>query len=175
MVINKYSIWNISVALRQLFYTPKPLKTNGKYNIPSVMSILRFECNLKFWIILSRKRFRFSLISLLDSICSRISNEKLASGKEKLGSPGSKPPDRRDPDPLAESWKELTSAHATATADVTAFVAEAHDRAGAWAKNTNGEGRARQCRVHAARERLHPLAERCRPSRSISGRNWWGG
>lgn len=67
----------------------------------------------------------------------------------------------REPDPLVENWKELTSAQATVTADIKAFGAEVNDRGRTWAKDRNGEGRDNGA-LQAARKGLHPLAERCR-------------
>lgn len=65
--------------------------------------------------------------------------------------------DKRDPDPLAETWEELTASQATLSADVEAFTADVAARAADWA------GAARDnAGLHAAREGLHPIAERCR-------------
>ena len=66
----------------------------------------------------------------------------------------------RDPDPLAESWEELTTVQATLSADVEAFSAEVTARVGDWAKGGNGEVRANTT-LHVAREGLHDMAERC--------------
>ena len=65
---------------------------------------------------------------------------------------------KRKDDPLAEPWNELTSAQATVTADIEAFVAEA-------AAQAKALGRARRrdnAGLNAARAALHPLADRCR-------------
>ena len=49
---------------------------------------------------------------------------------------------KRETDPLAEPWDELTGAQATLTADIEAFGKEAAAQANGWAK-----ARARQCRA----------------------------
>jgi type I restriction enzyme M protein len=65
--------------------------------------------------------------------------------------------EKRDPDPLAETWDELTSAGATLAADIAGFDAEVAARAASWA------GAARDnAGLHAARTGLHSMAERCR-------------
>lgn len=64
---------------------------------------------------------------------------------------------RREHDPLAEPWAELTGAKKTLTADIDAFDKEAMARGSAWksaARDNAG--------LNAARLALHPLAERCR-------------
>lgn len=67
----------------------------------------------------------------------------------------------RDPDPLSETWEELTTTHATLSDDIEAFAAEVAARAADWAKGGNGEARDNAA-LHAARETLHDMAERCR-------------
>ena len=68
---------------------------------------------------------------------------------------------KRDPDPLAETWKELNSAQSTLSARIEEFVAEVAARAVEW--NESGNGGARDNAVlHAAREGLHGVTERCR-------------
>ena len=67
----------------------------------------------------------------------------------------------RDPDPLSETWEELTSTQATLSADIEAFAAEIAAHAADWAKGGNGEARD-NASLHAAREALHDMAERCR-------------
>ena len=71
---------------------------------------------------------------------------------------------QRDPDPLAEPWEELISARAKASADCAAFTAEVTQRAAVWNEwNEGGNGGARDNpALHAARESLHGMAERCR-------------
>jgi type I restriction enzyme M protein len=63
----------------------------------------------------------------------------------------------REDDPLAEPWDELTSAQATLTADIDAFVGEAAARAKGWPDAGRDNAG-----LNAARTALHPLAERCR-------------
>jgi type I restriction enzyme M protein len=64
---------------------------------------------------------------------------------------------KRENDPLAEPWADLTAARATLTADVEAFGKEAAAQATAW----QGAGRD-NVGLNAARLALHPLADRCR-------------
>lgn len=66
--------------------------------------------------------------------------------------------EKREPDPLAESWEELTTAQQQAMADCAAFVKEAEKQAKAWAQGKDRDNAA----LHASREALHPLAEQCR-------------
>lgn len=64
---------------------------------------------------------------------------------------------KRDPDPLAETWAELTALCTTLGDDIKTFSAEIAERAKDWAKaarNTTG--------LNSARKALHPLAEQCR-------------
>ena len=67
----------------------------------------------------------------------------------------------RDPDPLADTWEELTSAQATLSDDIEAFGGEVAARAADWAKGRNGAGRD-NTGLHEAREGLQDLSERCR-------------
>ena len=67
----------------------------------------------------------------------------------------------RDPDPLAESWKELTSTQATLSDDIRAFAAEIADRTADWEKGQGGATR-NNAALHTAREGLHDIADRCR-------------
>ena len=68
---------------------------------------------------------------------------------------------KRDPNPLAETWGELTSAQATLSADIEALAAEVAVRAANW--NEGGNDKARDnVTLHAAREGLRDMAERCR-------------
>ena len=67
----------------------------------------------------------------------------------------------RHPDPMAETWEELTSARATLSADIEAFAAEVAARTADWEQSGNGVTR-ENAALHAAREDLHDLAERCR-------------
>ena len=64
---------------------------------------------------------------------------------------------KRENDPLAEPWVELTGAHSTLTADIEAFGKEAAAQATAW----QDAGRD-NAGLNAARVGLHPLADRCR-------------
>jgi type I restriction enzyme M protein len=64
----------------------------------------------------------------------------------------------RDPDPLAESGKELTAAQKQVLADIAAFVQEAKKQSTAWAEGKDRDNDS----LHASRKALHPLAERCR-------------
>ena len=68
---------------------------------------------------------------------------------------------KRDPDPLAETWKEFTTAQSTLSIGIEAFSAEVASRAAHW--NERGNDGARDNTVlHAAREGLRAMAERCR-------------
>ena len=67
----------------------------------------------------------------------------------------------RDPDPIAETWKDLTSTQATLSADIEAFAAEMSARVAEWNKAENGATR-NNVALHAAREGLQDAAERCR-------------
>ena len=70
--------------------------------------------------------------------------------------------ERRDPDPMADTWEELTAAQAALSADIEAFTGEVAARAAEeWAKGGNGPGRDNAA-LHAAREGLHDMSERCR-------------
>ena len=65
--------------------------------------------------------------------------------------------EKRDPDPLAETWGELTGARATLAGDIAGFDAEVAARAAGWlgaARDNAG--------LHTARTGLHPMADRCR-------------
>ena len=64
---------------------------------------------------------------------------------------------KRENDPLAEPWVELTGAHSTLTADIKAFGKEAAVQTRAW----QDAGR-HNAGLTAARAGLHPLADRCR-------------
>jgi len=65
--------------------------------------------------------------------------------------------EKRDPDPLAETWGELTAARATLAADIAGFDTEVAARAAGWAGASRDNAGLR-----ASRTGLHPLAERCR-------------
>jgi type I restriction enzyme M protein len=64
----------------------------------------------------------------------------------------------RDPDPLAENWKELISALAVAKMDEAAFVDDADAQHAAWAGAKNHDNFS----LHKSRKALHPIADRCR-------------
>ena len=66
----------------------------------------------------------------------------------------------RDPDSLRETWKELTSTQATLSADIKGFAAEMAARVAEWDKMGNGTTR-ENAALHAGREGLHDMAERC--------------
>ena len=67
----------------------------------------------------------------------------------------------RDPDPMAETWEELISTQTTLSADIKAFTSEVAARVGDWEKGRSGAPR-ENAALHAAREGLHHVAERCR-------------
>ena len=66
----------------------------------------------------------------------------------------------REPDPLKEIWVELDSARSVLAADVQALASEVSERAAEW--TTGKDGERDNATLHAARGRLHGLAERCR-------------
>ncbi len=66
----------------------------------------------------------------------------------------------RDPDPMADTWEDLTLAQATLSADIEAFAGEVAARAADWAKGGNGPERDNAW-LHAAREGLHDVSQRC--------------
>ena len=67
----------------------------------------------------------------------------------------------RDLDPLAETWVELASVRDQVFADIGAFAAEVGKRVADWDGRGNGKERDNAA-LHAARQRLHDIAERCR-------------
>ena len=66
----------------------------------------------------------------------------------------------RDPDPMAETWEDLISTQATLSADIEAFAAEVAARASDWEQRASDATRD-NASLHAAREGLHDMAERC--------------
>jgi len=64
---------------------------------------------------------------------------------------------KRDPDPLAETWGELTGTRTTLAADIAGFNAEVAARAAGWADVALDNAG-----LHGARTGLHPMADRCR-------------
>ena len=69
--------------------------------------------------------------------------------------------EEHDPDPLTETWEELTSARATVSTDIDALAAEVASRAADWARSGNGASWDNPA-LHAARKGLHDTGERCR-------------
>ncbi|MDE0155943.1 MAG: class I SAM-dependent DNA methyltransferase [Gammaproteobacteria bacterium] len=67
----------------------------------------------------------------------------------------------RDPDPLAETWKELISAQTKVFTDTMAFNQEVAERAADWNKGGNGKSRD-NAGLHTERKSLHDAAESCR-------------
>ena len=68
---------------------------------------------------------------------------------------------KRDPDPLAETWEELTSTQTTLSTDIEALAAEVAARSANWNEDGN-DGARDNAALHAAREGLRDMAERCR-------------
>lgn len=64
----------------------------------------------------------------------------------------------RDPDPLAESWKELTAAQAMEKTDREGFMKDAKAQAATWAREKDRDNRT----LHKSRTALQSIAERCR-------------
>ena len=69
--------------------------------------------------------------------------------------------EKYDPNPLAEIWEELTSAQAMLSVDIEALAAEVAARAANWNEGGN-DGMRDNAALHAAREGLRDMAERCR-------------
>ena len=67
----------------------------------------------------------------------------------------------RDPDPLAETWEEITSSQAKLSSDIKALVDEVAARAANWSEGGN-DGVRDSAALHATREGLHEMTERCR-------------
>ena len=69
--------------------------------------------------------------------------------------------EKHDPNPVAETWKDLTSAQATLSADIEALSAEVATRAANW--NESGhDGAWDNAALQAAREGLRDMSEMCR-------------
>ena len=66
----------------------------------------------------------------------------------------------RDPDPMADTWEELASTQTALSADIEAFAAEMEAQAAEWNRTKNHAPRDNPA-LHAAREGLHIMAERC--------------
>ena len=69
--------------------------------------------------------------------------------------------EKHDPNPLADTWKELTSAQTTLSTCVEALAAEVAARAANWNEGGN-DGMRDNAALQAAREDLCDMAERCR-------------
>ena len=69
--------------------------------------------------------------------------------------------EKRDPNPLAKTWEDLTSARAALLADIAAFAAEVADRTAHWNEDGN-KGQRGNASLHAAREALSDMAQSCR-------------
>ncbi|TQE99576.1 MAG: SAM-dependent DNA methyltransferase [Spiribacter salinus] len=67
----------------------------------------------------------------------------------------------REPDPLAETWSELTATQTTLKADLAAFADEVAGQAEHWTDSENGGARGNSA-LQAARQGLHGMAEQCR-------------
>lgn len=63
----------------------------------------------------------------------------------------------RDPDPLAETWKDLTALRGTLASDIKGFVKEAEAQAKDW-KSAAHDNKG----LNESRKALHPLSEQCR-------------
>ena len=68
---------------------------------------------------------------------------------------------KHDPNPLAETWEELTFAQATLSADIVALAAEVAARVANWNESGN-EGVRDNAALHVVREGLRDMAGRCR-------------
>ena len=68
--------------------------------------------------------------------------------------------EERDPDPLAETWEDFTSTKATLSDDIESINKEVAARVAEWDETGNGAIRGNTA-LHAAREGLHDVAERC--------------
>ena len=69
--------------------------------------------------------------------------------------------DKHDPDSLAETWEELTSVQASLSADIDGLAAEVAARIADWVKGGN-DTTPENVALHAARDGLRDMAERCR-------------
>ena len=67
----------------------------------------------------------------------------------------------RDPDPMAETWAELTSTHAILTSAIESFVSGVAARGADWEQSRNSVSRD-NASLHATRDGLHDTAELCR-------------
>ena len=69
--------------------------------------------------------------------------------------------EKHAPNPLTETWEELTSAQRTLSGDIQAFAAEVAVRAATWNEGRNDRTRDNVA-LHVARKGLHGMAEQCR-------------
>ena len=69
--------------------------------------------------------------------------------------------EKHDPNPLAATWEELTSVQGTLSADIVALAAEVAARAANWNEGRD-DGTRDNAALHAAREGLRDMAQRCR-------------
>ena len=67
----------------------------------------------------------------------------------------------RDPDPMAETWAELSSTQDTLASDIKWFAEEVATRVADWEETAKGVPRENSA-LHALREGLHDVTERCR-------------
>ena len=67
----------------------------------------------------------------------------------------------RDPDPLEDTWEEITSTRSLLSADIEAFSVEFAAWSTDWEQSGNGAARDNAA-LHASRQALHDMAERCR-------------
>ena len=68
---------------------------------------------------------------------------------------------KRDPDPLAETWRELISAQASVSSDILAFKSEVAKRAADWNRGANTEAR-NNVALYSARAGMLRAVEICR-------------
>ena len=69
--------------------------------------------------------------------------------------------EKHDPDPLVETWEELTSVQSKLSEHINEFAAEVTKRAASWNEGGSGETRDNAA-IHTAREGLSDVTERCR-------------
>ena len=69
--------------------------------------------------------------------------------------------EKHDADPLVETWEELTSVQSNLSEHINEFAAEVTKRAANWNEGGSGET-LDNAALHAAREGLRDMAERCR-------------
>ncbi|MDD9962050.1 MAG: class I SAM-dependent DNA methyltransferase [Gammaproteobacteria bacterium] len=67
----------------------------------------------------------------------------------------------RDPDPLAETWRELVSAQGRLSADIDAFAADIVKQTARWNDGASGGSRDNAA-LHSVRENMHSAVEGCR-------------